>query len=72
MVANARYENDVPDKIHMQSSIYGTLKIKPFLKYFPLNQRKALVYKKVLGIASYGLALYIGQTKQVKDNLPAV
>ena len=46
--------------------------LKPALKHLNLNQRKEVVNAKILSKLSYGLALYIGQSEQVKSKLYAL
>ena len=46
--------------------------LRPYLKHMNLGQRRALVYAKALGIARYGLALYVGQTELIKDKMTTV
>ena len=57
----------------IRGQVYKSLStLKPYLKYMNLEQRKLMVYSKVLGKASYGVGLYIGQTKSIKDKITAI
>ena len=54
----------------IKGPIYRTLaEIKPYLQHMNLDQRREVVYSKVLSIANYGLALYSGQTEEIKDRM---
>ena len=59
------------DKI--RGNVYNALaQLKPFMKFMNLKERKDMVYSKALGIASYGLGLYLGQSELIKDRLTAI
>ena len=53
--------------------VYNALaKLKPFMGYMSLKQRKDIVYAKAMGIAGYGLGLYLGQPEIIKDKLTTI
>merc|ERR1711954_374335 len=43
--------------------------LKPFMKVLNLQQRRQIVYQKALSILEYGLPLYVGQCKFIKDRV---
>ena len=47
-------------------------KLKPFVKFLSLKERRELIYSKALLIAKYGLEFYFGQTQAIKDSISAV
>ena len=51
---------------------HNIAKIKPYLSYMSIKERKVLIYSKALSVASYGLELYIGQNQCVKNSLSAL
>ena len=46
--------------------------ISPFLKHMSLENRRQVVYSKVLGAAFYGLEMYTGQPEIIKDKFMAM
>ena len=46
--------------------------IRPHLRFMSLENRRQVVYAKVLGAAMYGLEIYAGQTELIKDKLTAI
>ena len=57
----------------VKGPIYKTLsEIKPYLGFLNIKQRREIIYSKALSILSYGLALYAGQTEEVKDKMTAI
>ena len=47
-------------------------KLKPYLGYLSMKERRELIYAKALSIVKYGLELYFGQPQIVKNNLSAL
>merc|ERR1711954_513888 len=57
----------------VKGPIYKTLsEIKPYLGFLNIKQRREIIYSKALSILSYGLALYAGQTEEIKDKMTAI
>merc|ERR1711954_520962 len=57
----------------IKGPIYRTLaEIKPYLQFMNLKQRREVIYSKALSIVNYGLALYTGQTEEIKDKMTAL
>ena len=46
--------------------------VKPLLKFMSLENRRQIVYSKVLGAAFYGLGIYASQTELIKDKFTAI
>ena len=44
-------------------------KLKPYIHYMNINERKEIIYSKALSIAKYGLEFYFGQPQLFKDRL---
>ena len=47
-------------------------KLKPYIQFLSLKERKELVSSKALSIVKYGLEQYFGQTKTIKDSIGAL
>ena len=72
LVVLAQWVNVATSKQDTWTSVLSSIKLKHFIPHMNLRQRKQVIGSKVLGIASYGLATYIGQTELVKDRLHAI
>ena len=57
----------------IRGPIYNIIaELQPFLKMMTINERKEVVYSKALSIMQYGLALYSGQTEEIKDRVTTI
>ena len=59
---------------HHINKIKGTVcqqlaKIKPYVNFLSIKERREFIYSKALSIAGYGLEFFFGQTQTVKDSI---